>query len=256
MPFTFAHAAIGWPMRRARLVWSAFFIGTLAPDFEYFLELAPQSGYGHHWPGIVTLSLPVGIGVFLVYESVGKRALVSILPDEVQRRITSVDPTWRNKGWRWWIRAVYSIAFGVVTHVFWDGFTHRKMWGARWFPVLRFRVPIAFGHSASLAWLLQIASSVIGMAVLAYWSWDWFHTTPPRQGPARLLAGRKGSVAILITVLASAGALLRTVFYLHGRYTMHTAIEGAVVLLVSIIALMWYQLLALGVYLKLRSAND
>jgi hypothetical protein len=55
MPFTFAHPAAVLPLRRFcpdRLVWSALVIGTVSPDLEYFVRLAPSA----RW----TCSLPAG----------------------------------------------------------------------------------------------------------------------------------------------------------------------------------------------------
>ena len=61
MPFTVSHAAAALPFRRARLVTSALVVGTMAPDFEYFLPLKTHDTFGHTFPGILVLTLPVAL---------------------------------------------------------------------------------------------------------------------------------------------------------------------------------------------------
>ena len=61
MPFTIAHAAAALPLRKTRLVLSALVIGTMVPDLQYFLRMAPDDRYGHSLRGALLLSLPLGL---------------------------------------------------------------------------------------------------------------------------------------------------------------------------------------------------
>ena len=59
--FTFSHAAAALPFRRLRPVWTAPVIGTLAPDFGYFLNFSEaEADHAYHdFPGVLILTLPL-----------------------------------------------------------------------------------------------------------------------------------------------------------------------------------------------------
>src|SRR5579859_6852423 len=87
MPFTPAHAAAALPFRRSRLVLSALIVGTLAPDFEYFLRFAPGGGWGHTFAGAFLLSLPLALAVLWMFHAVVKAPLMQLFPDALRQRI-------------------------------------------------------------------------------------------------------------------------------------------------------------------------
>ena len=91
MPFTFAHAAAAWPFRRTRLVLSAVVTGSFAPDFEYFLRLAPGGKLGHTLRGAFLFTLPLAFVAYWIYQRIVKGALISLLPGSVQSRLTEED---------------------------------------------------------------------------------------------------------------------------------------------------------------------
>ena len=82
MPFTPAHAAAAWPARKvlAQLPLSALIIGTLSPDFEYFLRLAPITRWAHTPAGVVFFCIPVSIVVWLVFRRLIRPALIDLIP--------------------------------------------------------------------------------------------------------------------------------------------------------------------------------
>jgi Domain of unknown function (DUF4184) len=61
VPFTLAHGAAALPFRRLHLVFSGLLVGTFAPDFEYFLRLSPDDGFGHTLLGTFVLTLPLAL---------------------------------------------------------------------------------------------------------------------------------------------------------------------------------------------------
>ena len=72
MPFTLAHPAAALPFRKTRLVFSAVIVGSMAPDFEYFLRLAPQGRYFHSLPGLFLCTLPVAFAVLWLFHRSAK----------------------------------------------------------------------------------------------------------------------------------------------------------------------------------------
>jgi hypothetical protein len=61
LPLTLAHPAAVLPFRRW-FVFSGLVIGSLAPDFEYFLYVPDSLRIGHTLPGVFLFCLPVGLG--------------------------------------------------------------------------------------------------------------------------------------------------------------------------------------------------
>ena len=81
-----------------------------------------------------------------------------------------------------WISVL--LFLGAVTHVVWDGFTHDDGWAAGSFPQIKDPI-ITFARS-EIRWsgLLQYGSSLLGLGLLAWWSWQWYRTAPAGWAPA------------------------------------------------------------------------
>ena len=117
MPFTLAHAAAALPFRRSSLVVSALIIGTMAPDFEYFLRLRADHGFGHTLKGAFLMTLPLALFVLWTFHAFVKRLVADLLPDRLQRRLTG-----HLDGFRFWGTGrtaviVGSILLGISTHL-------------------------------------------------------------------------------------------------------------------------------------------
>src|SRR5262245_44725270 len=70
MPFTIAHSAVALPVLRwlrAPYAASALVVGTMAPDFEYFLRLRPFASISHTLPGLLVFCLPAGAAVLAAF---------------------------------------------------------------------------------------------------------------------------------------------------------------------------------------------
>jgi hypothetical protein len=137
VPFTLAHGAAALPFRRFHLVLSALLVGTLAPDFEYFLRLSPDDGFGRTLVGTFALTLPLALLVLWLFHTFVKRPVAGLLPDAIQRRLTNHVPEFTFRGPVRFALIVNSILLGIVTHLVWDSFTHANTWPYRHWPVLR-----------------------------------------------------------------------------------------------------------------------
>ncbi len=66
-----------------------------------------------------------------------------------------------------WLLAACGVLVGAATHLVWDAFTHEGARGVRMIPALDDAVLAIRGHHLAGARLLQDASSLIGLAVVA-----------------------------------------------------------------------------------------
>src|SRR5579862_3010542 len=87
MPFTVSHVAAALPFRRLNLVWSAFVVGSMAPDFPYIVGNTDYRSLGHAFPGVLEFTLPVSILALWVFHVAIKRPASTLLPRGVQQRL-------------------------------------------------------------------------------------------------------------------------------------------------------------------------
>jgi hypothetical protein len=250
MPFTLAHPAAALPFRKTRLVISAVVVGSMAPDFEYFLRLAPQGRYFHTPSGLFLCTLPVALAVLWLFHRCARYAVVRLLPTGVQQRLVCHDFPFGNLR-RFGLLAL-SVMVGALTHVLWDSFTHRRSWIVRHWPLLHQQVVITWPihRSTFVCILLQHLSGLFGMAIIAIWCLVWLRRTPPAHAvEAPLSRGTKFGILLLLFGLSLGGALLRTALFRPA-----SPIAGLGVFVVTWIALLWWALVALGWWWRPRLA--
>jgi hypothetical protein len=170
MPYTISHAAAVLPFSRwlTRLqVLSATVIGSMVPDLGYLMPAHPPRMVTHSALSLFTFSLPVGLLCYWVFQRLMKTPLLSLLPDQAYMRWRPfAAPAALNSPWQWLLAAAGVLA-GAVTHLAWDGFTHEGARGMRMIPELDDWFVEVHGHHLIGAGLLQNASSLIGLAIVA-----------------------------------------------------------------------------------------
>lgn len=252
MPFTLAHTAAALPLRRSRLILSALLVGTMAPDFEYFVRLRPGGGWGHTISGAFGLSLPLGFAVLWLFHTYAKAPIVALLPDGVQRRLGPSLQPFRFLGIRRFLLIVLSLLAGIATHLVWDSFTHPHHWVYRHFRLLHWQIMVPGFHLMQIYSFLQIVSSVAGVLILCLWIRSWYRATQPAPQPLRtaLLPAQKTLVLTVVLAVSIAGGVLRGLLRTgmpHRRYLMDPFAADAVV---TIGTLLWWQLVAWGVLIR------
>lgn len=169
MPFTFfAHQAAVLPLklaRPARVSGTALVVGSMAPDFEYFLRGYPMGQIGHTLLGQLVFCLPLSLVVYWLITRVIAAPLAAQLPDLGDFHLRdyaalAVQP--RGRGY-WGIVALSALA-GSVSHVVWDSFTHAHGPVAQAFPVMRVALLYLHGTPVTTHKLLQHGSTVFGGA--------------------------------------------------------------------------------------------
>lgn len=211
MPFTAAHPAIVLPvLKRLRgpFTTSALVIGTMTPDFEYFLRLQPVAGIGHSPVGLIVFCIPVGLVVLAVFHLVVKRPVAMLLPAWVQARISPALATPRVDA-RTALITTLLIFAGAITHVVWDGFTHPNGWAVeRWRWLATIVLSVGGVHIAVYK-LLQHGSTFVGLIALVWVLVNWLWRQPVvNVPPNRFTPGvQLKIVAGLATTAVSTGIL-------------------------------------------------
>jgi hypothetical protein len=208
MPFTLSHPAAVVPLARLplvrRLPLAALVTGSMAPDLVYFLPV--DHFYGHRWPGGATFSLPCAVGLYYALMWWLRWPLTALAPPGLRRRLTpgfAAVPLAPGRV----ALVLVAAAVGIATHVAWDEFTHRFSWTAAHLHWLK--LPIARGYPRTwvVADALQVASSVLGLGLLAGWIRGWYRRVA-EGGDLQPRVWSEPSRVALLTLVALACVLV------------------------------------------------
>ena len=217
---------------------SALVVGSLAPDFRYFLNLAPRSHIGHSFKGIFIFCLPVGLAVLWIFQQIMKRPLISLAPRSHQERLIPLTKPFSWGGPRRFALIVASLLVGAISHLAWDAFTHDRGLVVRNVPDMR--VPLEeFGTHRPLYNVLQHGSTLLGLAFLIFWYWRWFKRTPPQPVPLylQISTGKKRWIVGSILALSISLAAVYAYFYSYHISSFGLFVGAFVVTCVSLIYL-------------------
>ncbi len=219
MPFTISHAAAVLPLQRltrSRVPLAAMMVGSMAPDFQFFMPFDVSRDFTHDFPGLFLFCWPLGLAVWLLFVKVLERPTVEMLPAAWRERVPRSLPVTP----RTILLASLGILIGALTHIAWDAFTHGDSPVIQFFPGLD--VPFAEyrGHVIRVWGFLQYLSSVAGLLALAYWAYNLRHAPPPRRAPRHrtgFLTDRARILAALGVVGTSGGVALASYVATHGE---------------------------------------
>lgn len=165
MPFTFSHPAIVLPLSKLPKNWislTGLVIGSMTPDFEYFLRMQVKSSYSHTIDGLFWFDLPLGILLAFVFHNLVRNRLFDQLPLFLKSRFSAFrDFDWNRHFKKNWSVILISILIGAASHLFWDGFTHQTGYFVQLIPVLSKTVEIFHIQTPAFK-ILQHSSSLIG----------------------------------------------------------------------------------------------
>jgi hypothetical protein len=140
----------------------AMILGSMAPDFEYFLRGRPYGVYGHTLPGMMLFDLPLVVAIYfvgryLVLPAIGPYFPYTFQPKQRQSR----------NGIRGAFVFVYSALIGVLSHIVWDSFTHVDGAMVKHVDMLRATVSI-HGLGIPTYKILQHGSTLLGLTAIAW----------------------------------------------------------------------------------------
>lgn len=170
MPLTFSHPALIVPLmigRRHYFSATGLVMGSLAPDFEYFLRMKKgMSLYSHTFPALFWFNLPLALLLALLFHAVVKKPLLHSLPGWLFKRLSAYESfEWYPFFKRKWLLVLVSILIGAASHLLWDWFTHYSVIFADDDLMLNFAL---FGRNVSIYvyTIIHIAYSLCGLIVL------------------------------------------------------------------------------------------
>lgn len=210
MPFTLSHPAVVLPLARGPLVPAALVVGAMAPDAPYFVKLPRYAGAWyepfvnatttHHWPGALTVAVPTA-AVLLAVWWVVRAPLVALVTREGGRAGSDERAGLAERaGW-----TLLSLVIGVATHVLWDSFTHGDGFLVERVDALR--EPAFAGMD--VARVLQHASTVVGLLVVAAWAVRWAARWRERGGRLEVSTTSAAVIAgVVVLGLVAAGVAL------------------------------------------------
>lgn len=203
MPFTFAHPAAVIPLQmglKRYVSFTALVLGSMAPDFEYFLHFRPYQVIGHTWTGFIVYNFPLVLLIAYLFHLIVKGPLISHLPRPFDRWYGPVAMK------KWGIRSLKdglvffsSAILGMCTHVFWDAFTHQNGYFVKIIPFLQQKLPI-LGWHIPIYKLAQHGSTLVGFLFLALYVYS---IRNDRFVPAKRI-GRKAKI-LYWTIVPAAG---------------------------------------------------
>jgi hypothetical protein len=130
MPFTFSHPAIVIPLYRVARRWvslTGLVVGSIVPDFEYFIRMKTPSVYSHTTMGLFTFNLPVGLFLCFLFHNVVRNSLFSHLPYVLNSRLSNYKRfNWNQYFLKHWYLVIICIFIGAFSHLVWDQFVHEN----------------------------------------------------------------------------------------------------------------------------------
>jgi hypothetical protein len=181
MPFTTSHAAAVLPFLRTPLPASALVIGSMAPDFPFFVPVGPGL-VTHTAVAIGTTDVALGAFGWLLWHGLLSRPALWAAPRAVRARLAEVPLGVRPRlpDARSVLLTALALAVGSATHVLWDEFTHARRWGPERLPALY----ETWGLMPGYRWL-QYGSSLLGALIVLAWLALWWRRTPAAARPER-----------------------------------------------------------------------
>lgn len=170
MPFTPAHASIVLPLLRLKpqhVSATALVIGSVAPDFEYFLKMSVSSQYSHTILGILYFDIPLTVLLAFLFHGIVKENLISNLPVFFQYRFQDL----LNLNFKDYFKTYYwvviiSAFIGSSSHILWDAFTHNDGFFAQRISIYKHIVVPFDGVRYPLFYALQHISTFVGLTII------------------------------------------------------------------------------------------
>lgn len=199
MPFTFSHPAAVIPFFskkiRSRFSVTGLVVGSVAPDFESFINMGEYKVYSHTWWGMFWYDMPLAFVICFVFHWLVRDPLIENMPKDLRRRFEA----WHYFDWttyfsRHVVMVLYSLLIGICTHMIFDAITHLNMT----YPD-SIRSRLVFGHWRVYI-LLQYSFSLAGLYLCAR-----YVLKMPRT-PVKKIRRNKATFWIYIILVATAVA--------------------------------------------------
>lgn len=205
MPWTFAHPAAAILVRRvggASLPLSGLVVGSLSPDFGYYVGAFSLATHAHTLPGTLTICVPSAC-LLVVLLSRLRPLLVAPLPQPHRAAIESL-PSLQLWPCGCAVRMLLAVWLGALTHVAWDSFTHASGLMVLILAPLRAVLFEYSGRTFATYSILQHAGTVFGIAVIGMAYCRWLQRTVGIRACLRFPVLRDSLPLVMAGVLSAA----------------------------------------------------
>lgn len=215
MPFTFSHPLAIVPLRRwcpERFNFAALVIGSMSPDFGYYIRQFPVARFAHTVLGTLAVCLPTAVIALAIFYLL-RRPLCFVLPQPHRAALTPLVMRKPSISVRSFFTAALSILLGACTHVVWDSFTHDDGWAVERLAILRATAINVGTTSLPVSCVLQQLSTFGAGALLAVLYFRWLRrqqTITPEEASDR--DGWRYSlfaILVVVTLVIAVPAALR-----------------------------------------------
>ncbi|MGO4110884.1 DUF4184 family protein [Paenibacillus sp. YAF4_2] len=168
MPYTLAHPLYAFPIKylnRKVFSMTGLVLGSMGPDIEYFIFLAPHQTIGHTIQGLFMQVIPLCVLLGLLFHYVVKKPLAMHLPSlfQLDKRAFNLLNRWDMTTFRAWLIYLLSVVIGFYTHILVDAFTHERGYFVYHLDVLSHQTDLLH---LPVYKLLQYSFSLLGMFVI------------------------------------------------------------------------------------------
>jgi membrane-bound metal-dependent hydrolase YbcI (DUF457 family) len=166
MPFTLSHAGFVLPLKGilSAQVLCGLMIGSIVPDFGYFIRKFGVASFAHSIAGAFCVSLPIGLAVYMLVHRLFVR-----IADTLPRPHSSFLRSWgidRRGSKRNLSGIALAILLGAFSHNFVDSFTHEAGAAVVMLPLLGKVAIMLGGEPLHVFRILQYLGSFVGMAMI------------------------------------------------------------------------------------------
>ncbi len=168
MPFTLSHPGLALPFNNSKFKLSVtgLVIGSMAPDLEYYLYLRLGPTLGNTILGFFIINIPFTIIIAFLFHNILRNTFIVNLPGFLKSRfITFYDFNWNCYVLHNKIRFMASVIIGILSHLFWDAFTHYDGTFVLLWPPLNQYFDI-YGEKIYIYKILQVVLSIAGLLVI------------------------------------------------------------------------------------------
>ncbi len=171
MPLTFSHPALVLPAKYLPKRWvslTGLVVGSVTPDFEYFIRMKVESTYSHTWLGMLWFDFPLALLLSFIYHSIVRNSFICHLPVFMRKRLSRfLNFNWTDYFKHHFFTVCICLLVGIASHIFWDSFTHPRGDFVKLIPALKENSSLFGFHFINFN-LLQNISTIVGGLVVFY----------------------------------------------------------------------------------------
>jgi len=240
MPFTLAHPAAVMPLRRIKyLPTLALVVGSMTPDIPYYFPgraSVPFLADTHTLYSSFVVGIPLGLLVIAIALLL-RRPLTALMSERARWVSLRAAEAFVSRPVNW-LLAIPALLIGSWTHILWDGFTHPDTFVSRRVDALTAPVNIFGVYTGVVSHFLQYVSSIVGLAVIAYW-----YTRVAAEAPPEVSSGsdRSRSRWLVLGLVIVAAIVIGTLQALRAYHLFPTVYHLIYLLLTRTLA--WFALL-------------